>query len=216
MDNNDYYELLGVTKSSRPEEIKAAYRDLVKRYHPDVNPAGNAAVMFRLIQEAYEVIGDPQKRAAYDAPPTHAQQQEPTQQQPSKQHKKSSQKPFKQRKRILLTNDLSFDELRQSKFVFLESVFIAVLLFVVLHLYLENPLAANIAISCGVGLTIFFGFHIRVAIWLVSIGCTLFWGWFAADIAYSVSGRDTKTTLIWGIGTLLLTAAFHIKEASEL
>lgn len=50
------YEILGVRKGASPTEVKAAYRALAKIYHPDVNPAGNAAAFFRLIQEAYEEL----------------------------------------------------------------------------------------------------------------------------------------------------------------
>ncbi len=62
----NYYEMLGVPRDASPQEIKQAYLALVKRYHPDVNPAPNAHELFVRIQEAYQVLSDPEKRAAYD------------------------------------------------------------------------------------------------------------------------------------------------------
>jgi len=62
----DYYEVLGVHRGCTEEEIKAAYRRLAKQYHPDVNKEPGAEERFKEINEAYEVLSDPQKRAAYD------------------------------------------------------------------------------------------------------------------------------------------------------
>ena len=61
-----HYEALGIEENATQEQIRAAYRTLVKKYHPDVNDAANANAFFRLIQEAYEILGDPQKRNEYD------------------------------------------------------------------------------------------------------------------------------------------------------
>ncbi len=63
----DYYSTLGVSRSATPKEIKAAFRKLARRHHPDVNPADAAAeARFKEINEANEVLGDPEKRKAYD------------------------------------------------------------------------------------------------------------------------------------------------------
>lgn len=63
----DYYEILGVGRDASQEEIKRAYRKLVRQYHPDANPGNKEAEeRFKLINEAYEVLSDPQKKAQYD------------------------------------------------------------------------------------------------------------------------------------------------------
>lgn len=67
MPSQDYYQTLGVSKSSSADEIKAAYRTLAKKYHPDRN-AGNKAAeeKFKEVQGAYDVVGDEKKRGQYD------------------------------------------------------------------------------------------------------------------------------------------------------
>lgn len=67
MDFKDYYKILGVTKTATADEIKKAYRKLAVRYHPDKNPNDKAAEdKFKEINEANEVLGDPEKRKKYD------------------------------------------------------------------------------------------------------------------------------------------------------
>ena len=67
MKYKDYYEILGVDKTSTPEEIKKAYRKLAKKYHPDLNKGSEeAAEKLKEVNEAYEVLSDEEKKAKYD------------------------------------------------------------------------------------------------------------------------------------------------------
>ncbi|HWC03608.1 MAG TPA: DnaJ C-terminal domain-containing protein [Methylomirabilota bacterium] len=66
----DYYEVLGVPRTATPDDVKRAYRQLARKHHPDLQPPAErakAAERFKEINEAYEVLGDPEKRAKYDA-----------------------------------------------------------------------------------------------------------------------------------------------------
>ncbi|MGB9799988.1 MAG: DnaJ C-terminal domain-containing protein [Thermanaerothrix sp.] len=68
MEYKDYYKILGVDRNATEEEIKKAYRRLAMKYHPDRNPGDKSAEeKFKEINEAYEVLGDPEKRKRYDA-----------------------------------------------------------------------------------------------------------------------------------------------------
>ncbi|MGL5686898.1 MAG: DnaJ domain-containing protein, partial [Vagococcus fluvialis] len=66
MAKRDYYEVLGVAKTATDDELKKAYRKLSKKYHPDINKEPDAEDKFKEITEAFEVLSDSQKRAAYD------------------------------------------------------------------------------------------------------------------------------------------------------
>ena len=62
MEYKDYYQILGIKKDASDSEIKSAYRKLARKYHPDVNKTKEAETKFKDINEAYEVLGDKQKR----------------------------------------------------------------------------------------------------------------------------------------------------------
>ncbi len=67
MEFKDYYQTLGIPKSAPAKDIKQAYRKLARKFHPDVNPGDKSAeTRFKEINEAYEVLGDPEKRRKYD------------------------------------------------------------------------------------------------------------------------------------------------------
>ena len=66
MEFRDYYKVMGVARDATQDEIKRAYRKLARKYHPDVSKEAGAEESFKELGEAYEVLKDPEKRAAYD------------------------------------------------------------------------------------------------------------------------------------------------------
>jgi len=66
MEYRDYYQTLNVARTASADEIKKAYRRLARKFHPDVSKEKDAEAKFKQVQEAYEVLKDPEKRAAYD------------------------------------------------------------------------------------------------------------------------------------------------------
>ncbi len=66
MEYKDYYKIMGVARDASQDDIKRAYRKLARKYHPDVSKATDAEARFKEVGEAYAVLRDPEKRAAYD------------------------------------------------------------------------------------------------------------------------------------------------------
>ena len=67
MSKRDFYDILGINRDAADDEIKKAYRKLAMKYHPDRNPdSKEAEEKFKEVKEAYEILSDSQKRAAYD------------------------------------------------------------------------------------------------------------------------------------------------------
>ncbi len=64
--NKTYYEILGVSTDADTKTIKKAYRDLIKKYHPDINKEPGSEEKFKQIQTAYETLSDEEKKAKYD------------------------------------------------------------------------------------------------------------------------------------------------------
>ncbi|MFQ5598588.1 MAG: DnaJ C-terminal domain-containing protein [Nitrospiria bacterium] len=66
MNYKDYYKIMGLQRDASQEEIKRAYRKMARKYHPDISKTADASERFKEVNEAYEVLKDPKKRAAYD------------------------------------------------------------------------------------------------------------------------------------------------------
>lgn len=66
MDENDYYQIMGISRNANEKDIKMAYRRLARKYHPDLNKEPDAESKFKELGEAYEVLKDPEKRKIYD------------------------------------------------------------------------------------------------------------------------------------------------------
>lgn len=64
--NKDYYEILGISRDADSKAIKSAYKELAKKYHPDVSTEVDAQERFQEISQAYEVLSKPEKRSQYD------------------------------------------------------------------------------------------------------------------------------------------------------
>ena len=79
MDFKDYYAVMGVSREATQDDIRRAYRKLARKYHPDVSKEADAEQRFKEVGEAYEVLKDPEKRAAYDQLGANWQQGQPFQ-----------------------------------------------------------------------------------------------------------------------------------------
>ncbi|MFN4853988.1 MAG: J domain-containing protein [Bacteroidota bacterium] len=92
----NYYQILGVSHLSSAQQIKTAYRKLAMRYHPDKNPDQSSSVHIQLINEAYETLGNPEKRRLYDMQQMYLRASAATKKNPRSAHKKApNRKPRK-------------------------------------------------------------------------------------------------------------------------
>lgn len=89
--SKDYYAVMGLSRNASDKDIKAAYRKLARKYHPDVNKAPDSEEKFKELGQAYEVLKDPEKRKAYDQFGPHWQQQQQQYQQQGYQHSPNEQ-----------------------------------------------------------------------------------------------------------------------------
>src|SRR6266446_7065246 len=67
MSANTHYEVLGVSPAASPDEIKKRFRDLARKHHPDVAPGKDSEALFRLINSAYQILSNSDRRALYDS-----------------------------------------------------------------------------------------------------------------------------------------------------
>ncbi|MCH5685821.1 DnaJ domain-containing protein [Niabella sp. W65] len=112
MEYIDYYKVLGVEKNASADDIKKAYRKLARKHHPDLNPNDPEAVKtFQQINEAHEVLSDPEKRKKYDQYGKdwkHAEQFEQAQQQ--RQQESGAQQPFGNEEYFSYSNEGDFSD----------------------------------------------------------------------------------------------------------
>lgn len=223
----DYYELLGIDKTSTPEEIKSAYRSLAKCYHPDVNHAKNAVAFFRLIQEAYETLSDPQKRLNYD--------NQSTQNNFASDNNADYEQTYSNYQQATSTDGYSnhphyslfdVDDIFQSggfyiadvfnaKFVLLESFIAGIIIFFYAHVEFALKMEYSVAIAIATFLLLIFLFQIKIVVWIITAIFSFGWGWLAFDIAQEKSGGNLKASLIAAGITLVVSIAFHCKDALD-
>ncbi len=90
----NYYDILGISQNASSLEIKRAYRDKAKKFHPDINTAAGSEELFSIIQEAYEILSDNNKRAAHDRELSNNYNSNPNNQQQSNYQQQSNHQPM--------------------------------------------------------------------------------------------------------------------------
>lgn len=183
-----YYETLGIDENATQEQIKTAYRTLVKKYHPDVNDAPNAAAFFRLIQEAYETLGNPALREEYNrsllgAPSANVETESP-------QNSQRDEAPDTYNYTVYPQPVSNYPPRIERSFPAGDSIITLIVATVCFYNIVHVHLAISILFALGITALLAFIFHTRVGWWIVSIVYSLFWSTMAGGIAYSFSKND--------------------------
>lgn len=212
--DSTYYDVLGIDEDAPPEEIKKSFRDLVKNYHPDVNPAKNAAAMFRMIKSSYDVLSDPKRRQLYNATLKTAYP-DPDDWDNIDEDAMREYMQEKIRHGIGYSVTFSISTIFYNWGMLLESAVIGLFAGMAANMYLG--LATNPCIIIGIitGVLMQFLFYIKIGVWVVSIGCAVFWAWLGFEIAQS---NTQSNVWIWSvtIPVFLFSLAFHIKTKTEV
>ena len=163
----DYYKILGVQRDANADQIRLAYRNKAKLYHPDLNKTPNAKVLFQLVNEAYQVLVNPEKKRWYDFklkyPTTTGIRPQPVRTRTTsyesyykaythQQHQKKEEKEFEKYKKTILDNFL---------FYFLICAGVMAIIFSSIDMFFDKM---NMKTASG----LIFG------IWFIFL---MFWGW---------------------------------------
>jgi hypothetical protein len=179
----DYYEALGVDENATQEQIKAAYRTLAKKYHPDVNDAPNAAAGFRLIQEAYETLSDPQKRERYD----HNDSDDEQESDQEDQTDYSDHHPYVYN----FDSDIAPPQPERRKDIpIIDSLLAIAIVATVLNGFLHIHLAISILLGIVFAIILAGLFQTRIGWWIISIIYSAIWAAAGGGIVWGISNGD--------------------------
>ncbi len=206
----NYYEVLGVEEDATQEQIKAAYRCLVKSYHPDVNAAPNASTFFRLIQEAYETLSDSSKKRDYDyqcSRPQPPSQKETASPQNAAQHEAYQPAPV-----VTYAEPApeTLDDVRRKDIPVIDSLITLIGSAIAIH-SLTNIHPA-FCILVGIAVTVILGafFMTRIGSWIISIIYSALWGLLLDLIVFSIAHEDWIWFWVSG-GIVFLISLFQHK-----
>lgn len=184
-----YYEVLGIEEDATQEQIKAAYRNLAKKYHPDVNDAQNATAFFRLIQEAYETLSDPAKKAEYDND-SNVPKYEPTDEYANNSYQNDEYINFTgDKKRVY-----SYEEIKENSkepfyqnFPFADTILTIIVAAFCFNAFLHIHVAISILIGIGISIILAVLFNTKIGWWVISIFYSAIWTTLIAGIVFTIS-----------------------------